>query len=125
MKNLKTHIYRPFAISLVLGVFSVFAVLSLGAAIIYALQLPVEVSGLFGVISLAAGCFAAGLLLGKMKRRQGLKQGFLCGTALFLLCFIASLVVGEISAGGFFGRLAICVGTGALGGVLGVNTSKD
>ncbi|MBD5115311.1 MAG: TIGR04086 family membrane protein [Ruminococcaceae bacterium] len=124
MKNLKQHIYRPFAISVAIGAASVFAALLISAAVVYMMQLPVEICGVFGVISLAFGCMAAGYALGRKKQRQGLKQGFLCGIALFLLCVFGSLIFGSVSAAGFFGRLVACVISGAVGGVIGVNNTN-
>lgn len=121
MKNLKQHIYRPFAISVAIGTVSVFAALVISAAVVYMMQLPVEICGAFGVLSLAFGCLTAGYALGRKKQRRGLKQGFLCGVALFLLCLFGSLIFGSVSAAGFFGRLAVCVIFGAVGGVIGVN----
>lgn len=124
MKNLKQHIYRPFAVSLTVGAVSVLASLILSAAAVYVMQLPVEVCGAFGTLSLSLGCLAAGYVIGRKKLRRGIKQGFLCGTALFLLCVILSAVFGSVTAAGFLGRLAVCTVSGAVGGVIGVNRQQ-
>lgn len=125
MKNLKQHIYRPFAVSLTVGAVSVLASLILSAAAVYVMQLPVEACGAFGVLSLSLGCLAAGYMLGRKKLRHGIKQGLLCGAALFLLCVILSAVFGSVTAAGFFGRLAVCAVSGAVGGVIGVNKRQE
>jgi len=121
MKNLKQHIYRPFAISVTIGIIASAITILLCSASIYVLQLPVEISKTLGALSMASGCFAAAYVLGRKKQRHGIKQGILCGAALFLLCLTGSMVFGEVTIGGFFGRLALCAATGITGGVVGVN----
>lgn len=121
MKNLKQHIYRPFGISVIIGMAASIIVLILCSAAVYILQLPVELSGIFGAFSLTLGCFAAGFVLGRQKRRQGLKQGILCGAALFIICLTGSIIFGSVTMGGFFGRLVLCLCSGMIGGVIGVN----
>ena len=121
MKNLKQHIYRPFVVSVTVGALVSLGALLLCAAAVYVLQLPVELCGALGAFSLTLGCFASAYVLGRQKQRRGIKQGFLCGAALFLICFIGSIVFGEVTAGGFFGRLLLCSAAGVVGGVIGVN----
>lgn len=75
MKNLKQHIYRPFGISVIIGMACSLTAIVLCSAALYALQLPVEINGVFAAFSLTAGCFASGFVLGKQKRKHGLKQG--------------------------------------------------
>lgn len=121
MKDLKTHIFQPFIISVVIGAFVSSAVLVLTSAAVYIMQLPVEICGTLALISLACGCFGGGCALGKRKRRRGLKQGFLCGSALFLLCLAGGLIFGSVSPAGAVGRLTVCIIAGAAGGVIGAN----
>ncbi|MCM1054820.1 MAG: TIGR04086 family membrane protein [Bacteroides sp.] len=121
MKNLKQHIYRPFAVSAAVGAVSVLIAAAVCSAAVYAMQLPVEICGALGVLSLGFGCLAAGYTLGRKKQRHGIKQGVLCGSALFLLCVSASVIFGSVTAAGFFARLAVCIVFGAVGGVIGVN----
>ncbi len=121
MKNLKQHIYRPFCISVIIGMACSLTALVLCSAALYVLQLPVEISGIFAAFSLTAGCFVSGFVLGKQKRKHGLKQGILCGAALFLLCLSGGFIFGSITIGGFFGRLVLCLCAGMAGGVVGVN----
>ena len=121
MKNLKQHIYRPFAVSILIGAAVSAAAIFLCAAGVYVMQLPVEISGTLGAFALTLGCFASAYVLGRKKQRHGIKQGFLCGIALFLLCLIGSVVFGQVTMAGFFGRLTLCSAAGAIGGVAGVN----
>lgn len=121
MKNLKQHIYRPFGISVLIGMVSSVIALVLCSAAMYILQLPVETNGAFGAFSLTLGCFVGGLVLGRQKGRKGIKQGFLCGMALFLLCLCGGFIFGSVTVGGFFGRLGLCVCAGMIGGIVGVN----
>ena len=121
MKNLKQHIYRPFCISIVIGMSVSITALILCSAALYTIQFPVELSGILSAFSLTSGCFSAGFVLGKQKHRHGLKQGILCGSALFIICLIGGITFGSVTVGGFFGRLVLCLCSGMIGGVIGVN----
>lgn len=121
MKDLKTRIFQPFVFSSVTGALIAIAALILTSAAVYILQLPVEICGTLALISLSCGCFGGGYALGKRKRRHGLKQGFLCGSALFLLCLLGGLIFGTVSAAGIVRRLIVCITAGAIGGVIGAN----
>lgn len=121
MKNLKQHIYRPFVISVAIGAAAALGAVLLCSAGVYVLQLPVEICRTLGSVSLTFGCFASAYVLGRLKQRHGIKQGVLCGSALFLLCLVGSIIFGEVTAAGFFGRLTLCTLAGAIGGVAGVN----
>lgn len=121
MRSLNPHIYRPFAISVAVGAAACGAALLLTSLIMYVLGLPAEAGGAFGLLSLGAGCLTAGYVLGRKKRRSGIKQGILCGAALFLLCFIGSFFFGGATFFGFLTRLFVCLAAGVVGGVAGVN----
>ena len=122
MKSLKEHPMLPFGTSVIIGAAAAAVVLLLGSAVIFVLQLPEDWGHIMGLLSLAVGCLTAGYLLGRKKKRSGIKQGALCGMALFLLCLIGGIILGSVTAGGFFGKLAVCLCAGIIGGVMGVNS---
>lgn len=122
MKSLTIHIFRPFLISVVIGMSASVAALLLFSLIMYTLHLPDSFSYPLGLASLAAGCFTAGRILGGKKRHSGIKQGLLCGTAMFLLCLLGGFIFGTVSFWGVLAKLLICLATGISGGVSGVNS---
>lgn len=121
MRSLKEHIMQPFGTAVTVGAAAAVTVLLLTSLVMFVLQLPSEWGYVMGLVSLAAGCLTAGYVLGKKKKRSGIKQGLLCGGALFLLCLIGGFIFGSVSVGGFFGKLAVCLFAGIVGGVVGVN----
>ena len=120
-KSLKKHLFLPFALSLAVGGAVCFAILLFFSLIMWILQFPVEWGGLLGSIALAFGCFAGGLALGKQKKREGIKQGLLCGSGLLLISLVLGFIFGDVSFGGIVGKALVCWITGAVGGVFGVN----
>ena len=124
MKSLKEHIMLPFGLAVTAGAFAAVAVLLLASLVLFILQLPADWGYIMGLLSLSIGCLVSGYVLGRKKRRAGIKQGLLCGTAMFLLCLIGGLIFGTVTAGGFFAKLAVCAVAGAAGGVAGVNNKS-
>ena len=122
MKTLKEHIMLPFGTAVTAGAFAAVTVLLLTSLVMFVLQLPADWGYIMGLLSLSVGCFTAGYVLGRKKRKSGIKQGMLCGMALFLLCLAGGFIFGSVTAGGFFSKLAVCLIAGITGGVTGVNS---
>lgn len=121
LKSLKRHLFLPFGISVTIGAAVCAAVTILNSVLMSLFQLPVEWSGTLGLISLSSGCLSAGYVLGRKKKRAGIKQGFLCAAAFFLTSLILGSFFGEVSFTGAVGKAFVCFLAGAVGGVLGVN----
>lgn len=111
----------PFVSAVTAGVLAAAAVLLLTSLVLFILQLPADWGYIMGLLSLSAGCLVSGYSLGKSKRRMGIKQGLLCGITMFLLCLAGGIILGTVTAGGFFAKLAVCVVAGIMGGIAGVN----
>ena len=124
MRTLKEHIMQPFVAAVVIGAFAAVAVLLLTSLVMFILQLPSDWGYVMGLLSLSMGCLVSGYVLGRKKRRGGIKQGLLCGTAMFLLCLAGGIIFGTVTAGGFFAKLAVCEVAGAAGGIAGANSSS-
>ncbi|HBH95894.1 MAG TPA: TIGR04086 family membrane protein [Ruminococcaceae bacterium] len=120
-KSLKKHLFLPFILSLLAGGAVCGLALIFNALIMWIMQFPVEWSYFLSLLALSCGCLAGGFILGRQKRREGIKQGLLCGSGLLLICLVLGLAFGDVSFGGFFGKALVCWLTGAAGGVLGVN----
>lgn len=122
MRSLKEHIMLPFGLALTAGAFAAAAVLLLTSLVLFVLQLPADWGYIMGLLSLSVGCLVSGYVLGRKKRKSGIKQGLLCGCTMFLLCLAGGLIFGTVTAGGFFAKLAVCSVAGVAGGVIGVNS---
>ncbi len=120
-KSLKRHLFLPFIRSLLVGGAVCLAALVFNSLVMWIMQFPVEWSYFLGLLSLSLGCFSGGFVLGKQKKREGIKQGLLLGSGLLLICVVFGFIFGDVSFGGFFGKALVCWIAGAVGGVLGVN----
>ena len=125
MRSLKEHMMLPFGVAVTLGIAAAVVLLLLTALVMYMLQLPAELGYVMGLTALSVGCVAAGYVLGRMKCRSGIKQGVLCGMALFLLCLIGGIILGSVTVGGVFAKLGVCLSAGVVGGVMGVNSRSN
>ncbi len=69
-----------------------------------------------------AGCYAS-----KSYGNKGLIRGITMGVLFFILLLIASLIfhASPINLASFFTSLAISVGAGAIGGILGIGLSDN
>lgn len=121
MKSLKKHLFLPFIVSAAIGILVCGASALLCSALMSALRLPVEWGEGFGLFSLSTGSLFSGYVLGRKKKRAGIKQGFLCGTALFLTALILSLLFGEISFISAAKKLVLCTVCAIFGAIAGVN----
>ena len=121
IRSLKEHMMLPFGVAVAVGIAAAAVILLIASLIMFVLQLPAELGYVMGLSALAVGCAAAGYMLGKMKCRSGIKQGVLCGSALFLLCLAVGVILGSVTVSGVFAKLGICLCAGIVGGVAGVN----
>lgn len=121
LKSLKKHLLLPFGISVAAGLAVCAAVTVLCSLLMSMVQLPVEWGGGLGLFSVAVGCLTAGYVLGRKKKKEGIKQGFLCGAALLLISLLSGVLFGEISFWGTVGKALTYITAGIAGGVAGVN----
>ena len=121
LKSLKRHLLLPFGISVAAGMAVCIGVTLLCSFLMSALQLPVEWGDGLGAFSLTAGCLAAGYVLGRKKKREGIKQGILCSAAFLLISLLFGVIFGEISFWGIAGKAMLCTAAGVSGGIAGVN----
>lgn len=80
-----------------------------------------------GKLVLIATVFYAGCFASKSYGNKGLIRGITMGVIFFILLVIASLIfqARPIDLPSFFVNLAICVGAGAIGGILGIGLSDS
>lgn len=110
-----------FALSSAVGGICTAGCLAFSAWLMSALRIPLSLAQLFALFSLGAGCMLSGFLCGRIKRRRGLKNGFICAVILLSVCMLGALIFGTVSGADAIAKTLTAVITGCTGGVLGVN----
>lgn len=110
-----------FALSSAVGGLCTAGCLAFSAWLMSALQIPLSLAQLFALFSLGAGCMLSGFLCGRIKRRRGLKNGFVCAVILLSACMLGALIFGTVNGADAIAKTLTAVITGCTGGVLGVN----
>ena len=116
---------KPVALGLVIGTVTIFASLFVGSLIIKHAGVPQSVIPAIAIISVAAGSFFAGFCASKISHRQGLLTGIICGLLISFIILLAGIaVIGDSIGGLAVSKFAAAVSASAIGGVVGVNTTK-
>ena len=123
-KKKKNSRFMPFAAGLCAG-FAVLLVISGIAAVVLLITDAPAASSAAAIIAIAAGSFISGRVVGKMRRKNGIKSGALCGTVFIIPILLLSLIFGQLGTFMLFVKIALSVIFGAAGGVSGVNAQGD
>lgn len=110
-----------YVFSTALGATAAVLLLLFFAFVMYMLQFPLEISGIFALFSFGAGCMLSGYVCGRIKKHSGLRHGFRCAVILLSLCLLGALIFGEVQGADSIAKVLTAVLTGCTGGVLGVN----
>lgn len=120
----REHRLLPFAAGVITG-YIVTLVLSAAAAFLLFVTDSAEgLSGAVAVIISALSCFIAGRRAGRLRRRDGLRTGFLCGILYMLPLVLVAVIWGTFGGALFWVKLILCAVFGAAGGVNGVNSPE-
>ncbi len=76
----------------------------------------------FSHTALVLGALSAGFLCGKRRRRNGLKEGILCGAVMYVMIFVGGVIL--CSSAVSPKKLILLAVAGAIGGVMGVNSKR-
>ena len=115
-QEMKIHLISAGAGALAGGL-----MLPLFSAVIWLLQLPVELGDTFALFAFGVGCLTAGIIAGCLKRQGGLGNGVKAALLLFAALCAFTLFTGNLSGEFFLARLTATVLCGSAGGVIGVN----
>ncbi len=123
-KNVLTQ-YKAVAFSCIAGIVTAFAILTLCAGVMSAVDVPHGAVVPMSILAMVAGCLLAGFLCARIVGSGGLLCGLICASMIFLMAVAAELFV----AGGQVGILALykyvaCASSAMIGGVLGVNRRR-
>ncbi len=87
-------------------------------------DIPLEVINPFGAFLIALASFISGYVASKMIKHRGMAVGAACGCIVFLtvalIYFMNSFKIGGLA----LIKFAVSVISGAIGGILGVNTKR-
>lgn len=116
------RVLRPMGIGAGVGVLVCLLLLLLAAAVMASVSVPTGAVTPLALVIMAVSGLVGGFTAARLSRERGLLVGAGCGLLLFLVVAIAGFAVAEETTGSLlFLKLALTVGCGALGGVLGVN----
>jgi putative membrane protein (TIGR04086 family) len=119
--------FRIYILSAVVGAAVCGVALLLFSVLMWLLQLPVRAGDLLSLLIFGAGCLAAGITSGKIKRKGGIGCGVRSALIMLAVLILVTLVRSWFGFG--FGvngefllsRLTTAVFCGTIGGVIGVN----
>ena len=116
---------RPIIIGAVVGAICCALLLLIMAAVMAAQDIPKSAITPMAVVAAAAGSFIGGIVSARIAKERGLLFGAASGLLLYLLVAIAGFaLLKEIRGMFILIKLAVMVGSAAIGGVLGVNMRK-
>ena len=114
-----------YIISSVVGVVLITLALLLAAAVCLSADMGETYDSVLSGVCIGVGTLVAGFVASKKIRTGGIINGLICAVAIYLLIFLLSLVIngGPITLATLYHCL-IAILCGAIGGVLGVNSSR-
>lgn len=120
-RSLWTNTFFSFAFPVVIGIGCIIASSVIFSAAAFFVFKNMVFADIFTAASLIISGIVSGKICGKYRRRRGLIDGIICGTALYAVIFVTGLLFGEITD---IKKLLLLVIAGAVGGVLGVNSKR-
>lgn len=116
---------RPLLVGVGAGVGVGLLLMLATAAVMALVQVSAAVVTPMAMGVLAVAALVGGFVTARLSRERGLLYGAACGLLLFLVVAVIGLaVMREIRGTTLFLKLALTVGGGALGGILGVNVGR-
>ena len=93
----------------------------LGAFIFYICDLDFADAFVFSIMVYVISSFVCGYIAGRKLKENGILSGAAGGFLFFLMCLVISLFVDLKFTADIFYKLGICLTSGAIGGIAGVN----
>lgn len=88
-------------------------------------DIPDGLLTLIAVLIIVFNCFLSAYISTQHDRNNGIVQGLKCGIINFIMILLVSLILGIFSFSKAFAlKLILCIFSGAIGGIVGVNTKK-
>lgn len=121
-QSLWTNIVLSVLFSAFAGAVIAVAFIALFSLFVFFFMDSLQYISFFSTTALVVGASAAGFICGKRRRRNGLKEGILCGAVIYLLIFIGGVILCSTAVS--FKKLILLAAVGAFGGVMGVNSKR-
>lgn len=119
--SLWTNTLFSFAVPVLIGVLCMIVCGVIFSALTFFIFKSMVFLKVSTVVSLTAGGVISGKICGKYRRHRGLIDGTLCGVFLYVLIFSVGFAFGETTD---IKKLLLLVVSGAIGGVIGVNSER-
>lgn len=116
--------FMSFIIGLAIGYSAMLVVSVVTAFVLSFFDGASKTAGAAAVLAMSVGSYFCGRTTGKIRRRNGLKTGFLCGLLFSVLPILFSIIFAEFDGTMLFVKLIMCALFGAVGGVAGVNSDE-
>lgn len=120
-KSLWDNAIFGFAVSVGFGAICGLALCVIFSAVSYFVFNGMMFSKIFDILSLAVSAYSAGYVCGRYRRRRGLIDGAVCGSAIYFVLAAISLFFGGFTSPP---KLLLLAVSGAVGGVAGVNSKR-
>lgn len=120
-KSIWENTFLSFGISVIFGILCGFAACILFSAVSFLVFKGMMFGRLFNLLTLFISGYFSGNLCGRYRRRRGMIDGALCGTAIYAVILALSAAFGELTD---IKKLLLLAAAGAVGGITGVNSSR-
>lgn len=123
-KKKRNSRFAPFAAGIAAGYGTALtaAALAAGALTITDTAAAAAGSGAAAILAVSAGSFVCGRIAGKLRRKNGLQTGAVCGVLFIIPLVVLSLIFGLAGGVMLAVKAALCLVFGMVGGVSGVNS---
>lgn len=123
--SIAARIIRPIVGGFVVGVVLCLVLLLIAATVMATFQVPQAAVTPIAIAILAVAAFGGGFTASCIARERGLLYGACCGLLLFLVVLVAGLGIEQAASGALPAlKLALALGCGAIGGIVGVNRKR-
>ena len=118
-------IARPFLVGSGVGLAAGLVILLLASLVMMSGVFPSSLVTPIALVTMAIAAFVGGLVSAIVSRERGLLYGAGCGLLLFLFVTVLGMAVSqELRGVMMLIKAGLAIGSGALGGVLGVNRKR-
>ncbi len=118
-------IVRPFLVGSGVGLAVGLVILLLASLVMMSGAFPSSLVTPIALVIMAIAAFVGGLVSATVSRERGLLYGAGCGLLLFLFVTVLGMAVSqELRGVMMLIKAGLAIGSGALGGVLGVNRKR-
>ena len=121
-KSIWTNLFFSTGLLSLSGIFFIYLLNVLFSAVQFFVLDDIQFAWIFSEVSLATGTFCASYILGKHRRKNGMAEGALCGTAIFAVISLVSFII--LHHFPPLTKIISAVFSGSLGGIFGVNSKR-